>query len=273
MSALAYRPKLKGDVEFIASVADLPTRGLKVVRFDAWYEDTYRPDAPVILMGKNGRPRGLITLPGHGKGIKPPNTGLTFPPEPLAADEVFRLLTGCAVTKAGVRNRALIALLWRTGLRVSEALDLLPHHVDFDAKRVTVLHGKGDKRRTVGIDVGALMAVQSWLLERAMLGVPVGAPLFCTIQRPGVGGHLNDTYIRTFLHGLGARVGIEKRVHPHGFRHTLACDLIREGFSITDVQNQLGHSSPSTTAIYLRGLGADEAFERVAAREWPEGSA
>lgn len=272
MSALAYRPKLGTELEFVGSFATVGKRRVQVVQFEAWYEDTYQPDAPVVLMGKNGRPRNKITLPGHGAGIKPPNTGLTFPPEPLTAAEVLRMLDACAVTKAGVRNRALIALLWRTGLRVSEALDLRPHHIDFAAKRVTVLHGKGDKRRTVGIDVGALLAVQSWLLERATLGVKPTAPLFCTIQRPGIGGLMHDAYIRAFLHKLGELVRIEKRVHPHGFRHTLACDLIREGFSITDVQNQLGHSSPATTAIYLRGLGADEAFERVAAREWPGGA-
>jgi hypothetical protein len=60
----------------------------------------------------------------------------------------------CDGSKSGVRNRALIVFLWRTGLRISEALDLKTHHVDFDAKTVVVLKGKGSKRRTVGIDQG-----------------------------------------------------------------------------------------------------------------------
>lgn len=61
---LAYKPKLGTELEFIGPLADIGRRRIQVVQFDAWYEDAYRPDAPVILMGKNGRPRGLITLPG-----------------------------------------------------------------------------------------------------------------------------------------------------------------------------------------------------------------
>jgi site-specific recombinase XerD len=272
--AVAYRPKLGSELEFVGPRSGMPVARLEVVQFEAWLPDSYRPDQPV-LMGKNGRPRNLITLPGHNRGIKPRNAGKRFPPEPLTPTEALALLaTIDATTMAGVRNRALLTLLWRTGLRISEALDLKPHHVDYLAKRVTVLHGKGDKRRTVGIDDGGLAAVQPWLLERAMMlqAVPervAVAPLFCTIQLPGRGGRMHDAYVRSVLHKYGRLAGIPKRVHPHGWRHTLACDLIMEGFGITDVQAQLGHSNVATTATYLRGLGADQAFEKVAERQWP----
>lgn len=76
---------------------------------------------------------------------------------------------------------------------------------------------------------------------------------------------------RKVLHEYGRLADIPKRVHPHGFRHTLAVDLVREGFSINNVQAQLGHSNVATTATYLRGMGADEAFDRVAARPAPGG--
>lgn len=269
MTALAYRPKLGTELDYIGRI--------RRVELDAWYPDTYRPDAPVIL-ARNGRPLSPLMQPGYGKGRVPLNKGKTFPPEPLTPAEVLSLLEIIDPrTKAGVRNRALIALLWRTGLRISEALDLRPHHVDFGARRVTVLHGKGDKRRTVGIDDGGLIAVQPWLLERQMIlsAVPdrmVAAPLFCTIQMPGRGGHMHDAYVRSVLHKYGRSAGILKRVHPHGLRHTIACDLIKERFGITDVQAQLGHSNVATTATYLKGLGADEAFEKVAERKWPGGA-
>jgi site-specific recombinase XerD len=269
MTALAYRPKLGRELEFVGRVSDCGLRRLHVMQVEDWYEDVPR-ERP---MGRNGRPRNAITLPGHGKGVKPMNTGKRFPPEPLTTDEVMRILDACPNTRTGIRNRALFAILWRTGLRVSEALDLRPHHIDLGSKRIKVLNGKGSKTRTVGIDDGGLLAVQPWLLERSLMGVAPTAPLFCTIQLPGRGGQLHDAYVRTVLHKLGHEAGIPKRVHPHGFRHTLACDLIREGFSLTDVQSQLGHGDASVTAIYLRGMGADAAFEKVAERRWPGGAA
>lgn len=279
MTHLSYRPQADHDALFSGTLRDAYKGAPKlgVIRVAQWLPDDYQPDQPIVIIGRNGRPRGKITLPGHGKGISPPNKGKTFPPEPLTPAEVLLLLKIIdPTTKAGVRNRALIALLWRTGLRISEALDLRPHHVDFGARRVTVLHGKGDKRRTVGIDDGGLVAVQPWLLERQLIlaAVPdrlIDAPLFCTIQLPGRGGRMHDAYIRAVLHKYGRTAGILKRVHPHGLRHTIACDLIKERFGITDVQAQLGHSNVATTATYLKGLGADEAFERVASREWPGG--
>lgn len=253
------------ELEYVGPYGLVKVRQLPLLTFDSWYED-------LRVVGRNGRRRSRITCPGYGKGVKPANTGKRYPPEPLTNAESLSLLNVIPLhTKAGVRNRALLALLWRTGLRISEALDLRPHHVDYATKRVTVLHGKGDKRRTVGIDDYGLFALQPWLIERAMLRLPATAPLFCTIQQPGIGNRMTSAYVRQALHKYGAAAGIPKRVHPHGWRHTLACDLIREGFPIVNVQAQLGHSNVATTATYLRGMGADEAFDRVAARPMPEG--
>jgi site-specific recombinase XerD len=258
--------KLPGDeLEFVGPYGLVTVRKMPRIVLPDWYEDQR-------VIAKNGRRRNLITLPGHGAGIKPPNTGKKYPPEPLTNAEALRLLAIIPQdTKTGVRNRALLALLWRTGLRVSEALDLKPHHVDYAAKRVTVLHGKGDKRRTVGIDDYGLFALDPWLMERMMLGIPADCPLFCTTQLPGRGNRMYPAYVRTVLHRYGAMAGIPKRVHPHGFRHTMACDLVQEGFSIINVQNQLGHSNVATTAGYLRGLGADSTFDLIAARAMPGG--
>lgn len=267
MSAIRFGSELT----FIGAACETRTRRLPLLDLEL----VERPRGDV-LMGRNGRPRQPCTLPGYRAGIKPLNAGLKFPPEPLTNDEALALLKAVPTrTKTGkpnpvgIRNHALLTLLWRTGLRVSEALDLRPHHVDFGTRRVKVLHGKGDKARTVGIDTGGLMALQPWLMERALLGVDPRAPLFCTVQRPGRGNTIHSAYVRDVLHKYGELARLPKRVHPHGFRHSLACSLIEEGFGLTDVQAQLGHSNPATTAIYLRGLGADKAFSKVADRAWP----
>jgi site-specific recombinase XerD len=263
-----------GELELVGPMSLVTVTRLPVLTV-SWY-DEHRADTPAtdVLIAPNGRPLAPIMRAGHGKGRRPGNHGKSYPAEPLSNGEALELLRVIPQTqKTGVRNRALLTLLWRTGLRISEALDLLPHHVDYGTKRVTVLHGKGDKRRTVGIDDGALMALQPWLIERAMLGISPRSPLFCTTQLPGRGRRIHPNYVRAVLHEYGRRAEIPKRVHPHGFRHTLACDLIREGFSIVNVQTQLGHSNVATTAGYLRGLGADETFEKVADRVMPGGAA
>ena len=72
-----------------------------------------------------------------------------LPPEPLTSDEVKRLLRACSQrASSGLRNRALLAVLWRTGLRIGEALALFPKDLDVQGGTLVVLHGKGDKRRT-----------------------------------------------------------------------------------------------------------------------------
>lgn len=243
---------------------------MKILRLEAWLPDTYRPDAPVVLMGRNGRPRNRITLPGHGAGVKPPNTGLTYPADPPTPEEMLRLIAACPNTKAGVRNRALITVLWRSGLRISEALDLLPHHVDFNARTITVMSGKGGKRRTSGTDAGALAEVSRWLMERARLPIDQArSPLFCTIQKPGVGGHLHDAYVRTALKKLAVEARIPKRLAPHQFRHAHAVELAREKTPIRLIQLQLGHASLATTATYLSSISAVDVVEVIGAREWP----
>lgn len=123
-----------------------------------------------------------------------------------------------------------------------------------------------DKDTSVGAEG---VELQPWLLERALLIRDPTAPLFCTVQNPGRGNQLNDAYVRQALHAYGKAAGIPKRVHPHGFRHALAVSLVREGFSLPHVQAQLGHSSVAVTAIYVRSMGQDEAFDLVAQRQWP----
>lgn len=187
--------------------------------------------------------------------------GRTFERESYSAEDIERLL---ALVESGsptsVRNHALIVVLWQSGLRISEALDLRPADVDAARRDIFVRHGKGDKARHVAVSQEVISEVLKWSGVRASLEPPAEAPLFCTLR----GGRLHATYVRDMLHRLAVRAGWEKRIHPHGFRHTYAVSLARAGVSPAFIQRQLGHSSIRTTEIYLSSIGADDIAQAIA---------
>lgn len=223
-----------------------------------------------VLYDRRGHVRPAVTMPGYRRGEHPPNYGLKFPAEILTAPEVGQLLGACARRgPSGLRNRALIVVMWRAGLRSAEALALELRDVDREAGTVTVRHGKGNKRRTVGMDPTAFAVVEQWLAVRARLGVPRGAPVFCTVSQPNVGRPLGAAYWREAIKRLGVKAGIEKRVHSHGLRHTCAVELMREGVPLLVISRQLGHSSLAVTQQYLDHLEPGELVGVMRARAWP----
>src|SRR5881397_136687 len=120
----------------------------------------------------------------HRPSRRHANAGRRFPAEILTPDEVRALIKACSSrAPTGVRNRALLVLLYRGGLRVSEALGLQPKDVDRAAGTVTVLRGKGGKRRTIGLDPGAFAFLERWLDVRAKRGINGRAPIFSTLGR------------------------------------------------------------------------------------------
>ncbi len=147
------------------------------------------------------------------------------PAEVLTDQEVRALLAACGEGPVGVRHRSLLALMYRAGLRISEALSLRPHDVDLQAGTVWVRFAKGGRDRVVGLDPGAGAVVAAWAELRAVLAVPAGAPLFCTAP----GNPITTAYVRRLLPVLGRRAGIAKRVHAHGLRHAHAAQLRSEG--------------------------------------------
>lgn len=188
------------------------------------------------------------------------------PPEVLSADEVRALIAACSNrAPTGVRNRALLAVLWRCGLRVSEALGLEARDVDLDAGTLRVRHGKGDRSRTVGLDAQAGALVARWLDRRRALGFNgKGRKLFCTLD----GGPLDSSYVRHLLRRLALKAGIERRVHPHALRHTYAAEMAREGTPMNVLRDALGHSSLAVTDRYLRDVAPVHVIETMKRREW-----
>src|SRR4249919_1015045 len=150
--------------------------------------------------------------------------------------EVELLMRQCSRrAPTGVRNRALIAVCWRCGLRIGEALALAPKDFDPDSGTLVVQRGKGGKRRVVGVDAGTVSLVGRWLERRRRLPASYGAPLFCTLA----GGPMDQSYIRHVLPRLARKAGIERRVHAHGLRHAFAVDLVRAGAPLYVVRDAL----------------------------------
>lgn len=194
-----------------------------------------------------------------------------FPAEIYSAEEVARLVKACSTSaKTGIRNRALIVVLYRGGLRISEALALRPKDLDRDAGTVRILRGKGDKSRVVGLDDGAFAVLERWLDVRAKLpGISARDPVFCTLQCEPI----KSAYVRALLPRLGREAGIEKRIHAHGFRHSFSCGMAEDGVELRVISASLGHSSLQTTDTYLKHLRPQQVIDAMRARTWnPEAS-
>lgn len=203
---------------------------------------------------------------GHQAGQLATNSGRRFPPEVLTTAEAGALIGACSPrSPTGIRNRALIWMLYRSGLRISEALALRPSDVDLSRHSARILHGKGDKATTRGFHPSADDALARWADTRKALGIKAG-PLFCTLD----GGALRAAYVRNLLHRLGGQAGIDKRVHPHGLRHTYAAELEDAGLTVSEISKLLGHSSAAVTARYLDHLTNDRAIAALTAAALPD---
>jgi len=165
-------------------------------------------------------------------------------------------LKACGTDASGVRLAALIALGWRSGLRIQEALALVPADVDAARGTIHVANGKGGRERTVGVGPDALTYLQRWLAVRSGLGVGANSVIFCRIRAPGTGGPLFPAYVREALPKLGKKAGLATRIHYHGLRVSLASELAEAGKPLLSISSQLGHSNIATTDTYLRKIGS-----------------
>jgi integrase len=187
-----------------------------------------------------GRRRSPATLPGFHAGRPPRNKGMRYPADPPTVEEIVAVMRAAGETIYGRRLRGLIVVLWRAGLRISEALALA--EADLDARRGAVLvrRGKGGRRREVGMDDWAWEQLQPWLAARVRL--PVG-PLFCVITGPTRGRRWSIAAARAQLRETAASAGVRRRFAPHQLRHAHAVELAHEGVPLVVIQRQLGHST------------------------------
>ncbi|MCZ6835788.1 MAG: site-specific integrase [Planctomycetota bacterium] len=216
---------------------------------------------------KNGDPAIMQPITSNGwnpRKVAKKKPKRRFPPEVLSPEEIAALMDVCANTPAGIRNRALITILYRAGLRINEALALRPKDLDPRNGAIRVLFAKGGQSRTVGMDGQAFDKLLRWLEIRADLGINGRDPVFCLLD----GKLLADSYIRVLFPRLGRQAGIDKRVHAHGLRHTHASELRAEGLDIGVISKQLGHRSIATTARYLDHIAPFAVIEALQGRTW-----
>ena len=171
----------------------------------------------------------------------------------LHYDEVSSLLSQIDLdTEAGLRDRAIIELLFSSGLRVSELVNLNRDHINLNRKEFMV-RGKGQKDRPVFVSKGAAERVGDYLASRHDSLVP----LFISYSRftgqtdtSGDYRRLQSRSIQRMVSHYAKMAGITKHVSPHTLRHSFATDLLMNGADLRSVQAMLGHSNISTTQVY-----------------------
>ncbi len=149
-----------------------------------------------------GRPRSPATMPGYLAGRAPRNKGLSYPADPPRVEEIVAVMRAGGANAHGDRIRALIVVLWRAGLRIQEALAITESDLDERRGALLVRHGKGDKRREVGMDDWGWEHLGRWVFHRTQL--PIGA-LFCVIDGPTRGRPWSATAARAQLRRLAAQ--------------------------------------------------------------------
>lgn len=237
-----------------------------------WAQDTRALD-------RCGRRRSAATDPSFRRGVKPGNYGKTYYATPYTDAEVLSFMAACDELAANARDipmhnprtwrrmRALIALLWRSGLRISEALDLVADDLNPDEGTVTVRCGKGGKRRISAMDPWGFAQVIPWMVERQD-ALPPG-PLFCIAEGPTKGERWTPAGVRAGLAKVKAVTGFEGRLAPHQLRHTHAVGLAKEGVLLPLLSRQLGHSNIATTSTYLSGISPQDVINAISARPVP----
>jgi len=198
--------------------------------------------------------RGFFTylMRDHGlqdnpcAGLRAPKSAKTLP-QALSPDEAARLVDMPTDTPEAIRDKAMFELLYSSGLRLAELvdLDLEPMRADLSAGEVRVT-GKGSKTRIVPLGRFAIAALQAWMDLRDELAKPDETALFVG-QR---GSRISPRVVQLRLRQWGVKQGITSNVHPHLLRHSFATHVLQSSGDLRAVQEMLGHASISTTQVY-----------------------
>ena len=185
--------------------------------------------------------------------LRPPRAWKVLP-RYLSVEEVDRLMAQPDVTTArGLRDRALIELLYATGMRVSELISLRPADVNVEASYLTCT-GKGDKQRIVPFGDEAGGWVTRYLREARpqLVGRRTSPRLFVNVRGGGPG--LTRVGFWKILKGYAREAGLARTLSPHMLRHSFATHLLERGADLRAIQMMLGHADLSTTQIYTHVL-------------------
>ena len=198
--------------------------------------------------------------------IESPEVARTLP-EILTLKEVEHLLEQPNIqTPLGIRDRAMLEMLYATGMRVSELTRLPIHQVNLEGGYV-LLYGKGSKERVVPMGIEAMKWLTLYLnTARERLAKGRESP-FLFINRSGKGMSRQRFWRSVKIYGR--RAGLRKRITPHLFRHSFASHLLERGADLRSVQMMLGHADISTTQIYTHVTG--ERLKKIHQRYHPRG--
>ncbi len=249
----AYSRDLAALLEYCAEQGIDAWRGIDTQHVRAFAAQSHRRGlAPRSVQRRLSAVRSLFRyLAREGEMEHDPAADVPAPkarkrlPTTLDADTMARLLEFRADGRLGLRDKAIMELLYSSGLRLSELLGL--DLVDLDLRDRTVrVMGKGRKARIVPVGRHAAVALSLWLKERATVaGIGENAVFV------GVGGsRLGPRIVQKRIARWARRQGLPEHVHPHMFRHSFASHLLESSGDLRAVQELLGHANISTTQVY-----------------------
>jgi len=179
--------------------------------------------------------------------LETPKTGQKLP-DVLTVDEINSLIDSIDLSKPeGVRNRAMLELLYSCGLRVSELVALKYSNIYFEEKFL-IVKGKGEKQRLVPLSEQAIEFINIYLLDRQTSIIQKGQEDILFLNRRGAG--LTRVMVFYIIKQLALIAGISKKISPHTLRHSFATHLLEGGANLRAIQMMLGHESITTTEIY-----------------------
>lgn len=176
-------------------------------------------------------------------------------PDVLSVNEVEAIIRAIDLSEVdkysglavGIRNRAIIEILYGSGLRVSELTEIKLSQMMLDEQFMKII-GKGNKERLVPLSNPAIVAIKQWILEREKLPIQPKKDDYLFLNRRG--NPITRHMIFQIIKDLAYKAEITKNIGPHTFRHSFATHLIEGGANLRSIQQLLGHSSIVTTQIY-----------------------
>ena len=169
-------------------------------------------------------------------------------PHVLSVEEIDLLINAIDLSKLeGSRNRAILETLYSCGLRVSEAINLRLSDLFFKEEYIRII-GKGDKERLVPINQKAIGYIEKYLVDRSRLNINPKSENILFLNRRG--NQLTRVMVFTIIKDLSRKVGLNKKISPHTFRHSFASHLFERGADLKVIQELLGHETIITTEIY-----------------------